>query len=427
MKSLPLSLRSLFTMGISPVRNGYARRSSPGRARLTAERLESRLALSGDTISDPAESLPADQFDNATLQGPYGFSFDGLVMFPSETGPIPVPITAVGHMTPDGQGNVTQATRTVNLGGAVILEQTATGTYQVHPDGTGTSRFVVSLAAPPTILFEPPFPVALPPMWVETFSFVIDAGTREVEFMGTSMQDVTSGTPLLPVSVHGEAEPQVALTDPGLRSNPGDANRDGRFDRFDLMDVLKAAKYHSGQPAAWEDGDWNADGIFDALDIALAQQSDCYERDVCFSNASTRGDFGFSFDGFLTVPTELGPIPVPVTAIGQLTNDGQGGSQGIRTLSLGGAVILQQTASGTYQVRPDGTGTASYMVSLAAPPTILFEPPFPLSLPPVTMETFSFVIDAATNEIEFIAMSIQDPATGTPLLPVSIRGEGEWQ
>jgi hypothetical protein len=371
--------------------------------------------------------LRENQFDNATLQGPYGFTFDGSVTLPSDAGPISVPVTALGHMTADGQGNVTQATRTLNLGGAVILEQTATGTYQVHPDGTGTSSFVVSLAAPPTILFEPPFPLALPATTLETFSFVIDGATREIEFMGMSIQDVASGTPLLPVSIRGQAEPQVALTDPGLRSNPGDANRDGRFDRFDLMEVLKAAKYQSGQPAAWEEGDWNADGVFDALDVALAQQTDCYERDVCFSNASTRGDFGFSFDGFVTVPSELGPVQVPVTAIGQLTNDGQGASQGIRTLSLGGAVILQQTATGTYQVHPDGRGTASYVVSLIAPPTIFFEPPFPLSLPPMTLESFSFVIDAATNKIEFIGTSIADAATGTPLLPVSVRGEGEWQ
>ncbi len=435
MKSLPLSLRSLrslFTVGKSPVTNRYARRFSPGRARRTAELLESRLALSGDTVGDPEDlgtvSPPEGQFSQASVQGPYGFSFDGFATFPSAAGPIQVPISAVGHMIADGQGNVTQATRTLNLGGAVILEQTATGTYQVQPDGTGTASFVVTLAASPTILFEPPFPLALPPATLETFSFVIDATTKEIEFMGISIQDVASGTPLLPVSTHGAAQPQSASGGVSLPSTPGDANRDGRFDQFDIITVLSAGKYLSGQPATWEEGDWNVDGVFDSLDIAVAQQTDCYQRDVCFSQATLSGPFGFSFDGFVTVPSELGPVQVPVSAIGQMTADGHGNiTAATRSLNLGGAVILQQTAQGTYEVHPDGTGTASFTVSLAALPTVLFEPPFPLALPPATLETFSFVIDATTNEVEFIGTSIQDPASGTPLLPVSIRGEAERQ
>ena len=426
------SISSLFGLRSSMAQNRSVRRSARLRVRLASEPLESRLALAGDAIGSPEDALLVssldEQFTEATLQGPYGFSFDGFATFPSETGPIQVPISAVGQMIADGQGNVTQATRTLNLGGAVILQQTAQGTYQVHPDGTGTASFVVTLATSPTILFEPPFALALPPVTLETFSFVIDAATKEIELMGMSIQDPASGTPLLPVSTHGEAQPQSAAVDANLTSTPGDANHDGRFDQFDLIAVLNAGKFLSGQPATWEEGDWNVDGVFDSLDIALAQQTDCYVRDVCFSEATLEGSFGFSFDGFVTVLSELGPVQVPVSAIGLMIADGHGNiTQATRILNLGGAVILQQAAEGTYQVHPDGTGTASFVVSLTSPTTILFEPPYPLALPPVTLETFSFVIDAPTKDLEFIGTSIQDPATGTPLLPVSIHGEAERQ
>ena len=51
------------------------------------------------------------------------------------------------------------------------------------------------------------------------------------------------------------------------RYQPGDANMDGRFDRLDIILVLQAGKYLTGQPATFAEGDWNGDGRFDRLDI----------------------------------------------------------------------------------------------------------------------------------------------------------------
>ena len=47
----------------------------------------------------------------------------------------------------------------------------------------------------------------------------------------------------------------------------GDANLDRRYDQLDIVNVLQSAKYLTGQPATWSEGDWTGDGLFDQLDI----------------------------------------------------------------------------------------------------------------------------------------------------------------
>ncbi len=68
----------------------------------------------------------------------------------------------------------------------------------------------------------------------------------------------------------------------------GDANMDFQFDQHDLVQVQIRAKYLTGQPATWGDGDWDAapggslgapplgDGLFDQLDIVAALAADTY-------------------------------------------------------------------------------------------------------------------------------------------------------
>jgi hypothetical protein len=63
---------------------------------------------------------------------------------------------------------------------------------------------------------------------------------------------------------------------------PGDADMDLDFDQLDLVKVQVAAKYLTGLPATWGDGDWNGapggkpgdpppgDGLFNQLDIVGA-------------------------------------------------------------------------------------------------------------------------------------------------------------
>ena len=57
---------------------------------------------------------------------------------------------------------------------------------------------------------------------------------------------------------------------------PGDANDDGVFDQFDIVQVMAAGRYKNGSRVSWSNGDWNADGVFDQLDLVVANQAGMY-------------------------------------------------------------------------------------------------------------------------------------------------------
>jgi hypothetical protein len=79
----------------------------------------------------------------------------------------------------------------------------------------------------------------------------------------------------------------VRLVDSALLQ-PGDADQDYDFDQLDLVRVQVAAKYLSGQPATWGDGDWDGapggqqgsppvgNGLFDQVDIIAALSAGKY-------------------------------------------------------------------------------------------------------------------------------------------------------
>lgn len=69
---------------------------------------------------------------------------------------------------------------------------------------------------------------------------------------------------------------------------PGDANMDFEFNQLDIVQVQIAAKYLTGQPATWGEGDWNGapggspgdppagNGLFDQIDIVAALTAGVY-------------------------------------------------------------------------------------------------------------------------------------------------------
>jgi hypothetical protein len=57
----------------------------------------------------------------------------------------------------------------------------------------------------------------------------------------------------------------------------GDANCDGEFNSTDLIQIMVAGKYETGNPAVWSSGDFNADGIFESGDLVLALADGGYE------------------------------------------------------------------------------------------------------------------------------------------------------
>jgi hypothetical protein len=48
----------------------------------------------------------------------------------------------------------------------------------------------------------------------------------------------------------------------------GDTNLDWSVDILDIANVLAGAKFNSGVPASWREGDFNDDGMCDMLDVA---------------------------------------------------------------------------------------------------------------------------------------------------------------
>ena len=74
----------------------------------------------------------------------------------------------------------------------------------------------------------------------------------------------------------------------------GDSNRDGVFNQLDIVHVLAAGKYLTGEPASWSDGDWTDNGVFDQTDIIRALPR--YEAGQRSANA-------------------LAPIPEPSTGL----------------------------------------------------------------------------------------------------------------
>ena len=99
----------------------------------------------------------------------------------------------------------------------------------------------------------------------------------------------TNGATITSFESTSESAPKLVLTPgAGPELQAGDADRDYDFDQLDLVKVLIAGKYLTGQPATWGDGDWDAspggsqaeppvgDGLFDQRDIISAALADTF-------------------------------------------------------------------------------------------------------------------------------------------------------
>ncbi len=64
----------------------------------------------------------------------------------------------------------------------------------------------------------------------------------------------------------------LANMDPWTKK-AGDANSDGKIDITDVAQILSAGKYENGKAAKFAEGDFNGDGIFDILDWSLVLAS----------------------------------------------------------------------------------------------------------------------------------------------------------
>ena len=109
-----------------------------------------------------------------------------------------------------------------------------------------------------------------------------DADQATFRLAGLGPLTGTSGRYLLELRAAGSQI--VSLSGASLSSDaridwamgPGDANQDGRFDRFDIVSLLAADRFNSGQPATWQEGDFDGNGRFDNHDLVLALMTGSY-------------------------------------------------------------------------------------------------------------------------------------------------------
>jgi len=103
-----------------------------------------------------------------------------------------------------------------------------------------------------------------------------------------SSADAPGSVPVVPYSIgnNGGTVSNPNLLIPMLQA--GDADENLEFDQYDLVQVLQAGKYLTGQAATWAEGDWNGapggipgspppgDGQFNQLDIMAALNTGLY-------------------------------------------------------------------------------------------------------------------------------------------------------
>ena len=127
---------------------------------------------------------------------------------------------------------------------------------------------------------------------------------------------------------------------------------------------------------------------------------------VC-SLASVAGDYGFTLNGTLLLPSDL----VPLAAIGRVTLSAQGNASGTEARNSGGS-FAAEILTATFTVNPDCTGAATIMA---------FE-----SGQLVRTAVVSVVWDDNANEIREVAQSVTLPdGTSIPsVLTVEARKIG---
>jgi hypothetical protein len=91
-----------------------------------------------------------------------------------------------------------------------------------------------------------------------------------------------------------------------------------------------------------------------ALGVAPKAKAD----DKGCSNVIVQGTFAYTGTGFIAAPS---PAAGPFVEVGTQTFDGRGGTTYAATLSANGNIV-QVTATGTYTVNPDCTGTMTLQV-----------------------------------------------------------------
>ena len=106
------------------------------------------FALAATLLTSPARAHEG--FTSRDFRGDYAFHLDGVLTSAPGSAAVTAYDAAVGRLTADGAGNITQGTRSLSANGTII-DETFACTYNVNADGTGTANCVFSVFGPTTL------------------------------------------------------------------------------------------------------------------------------------------------------------------------------------------------------------------------------------------------------------------------------------
>ena len=119
--------------------------------------------------------------------------------------------------------------------------------------------------------------------------------TIDVETGATTLIGLLDEQPIASLAFVGSAQQAPVL-------QPGDSDQDLDFDQFDIIKVQQGAKYLSGTPATWGEGDWDGapggqqgdppagDGLFNQLDIIASLNAGFYLAGPYAALSGEQGD-----------------------------------------------------------------------------------------------------------------------------------------
>lgn len=169
------------------------------------------IALSSLALPSVSFAKEFKEFNNQSVKGGYSIFLNGWVAkeasvnYPSGL----VPTWSVGVFRADGDGNLSKAEATLNVGGFCIVQLTGSGTYSVNKNGTGSASAKLSLKEP------------IPDCWTTRrggdsmkfdLNFAINKETLEI--VGTVFENLKNQVPVdypFRFGASGQARPQTAM------------------------------------------------------------------------------------------------------------------------------------------------------------------------------------------------------------------------
>ena len=223
----------------------------------------------------------------------------------------------------------------------------------------------------------------------------------------------------------------------------GDANGDEFFDTSDLVQVLQANKYLTGETATFEEGDWNGDGVFDELDLLGALESGCYlNRDCPANHAPMSNDDSYVVDE--------DDVLITATEAGVLSNDADDDGDALSALLVSppsnGTLTLDADGSFVYTPNRNFHGTDSFTYAATdnnaqAPGAVVIVTVNPINDAPMSSDD-SYIVDeddvlitateagVLSNDADddgdaLVAILVSHPANGT--LTLNENGSFEYR